>query len=440
MALLAKGLLPASFRGAPFAVLADEVGGGRRIALHQYPGKDEPWAEDMGRAARQYRFRGFIVDGDVVFAGGPIQLQRVLLLAALEKSGSGVLTHPTLGVLNVSVARFSVGEDLGAGRMSSVDVEFVESGKRSFPSILSKSTGLLSAANLCKVALAVDGVRVLALAASAGGRRKDLSNTAATWSSKVVALGADATSLQRLAAQLPGEYGRFAGGGNVGVDGRRATIYTTNTHIEDLVAVSSASRVAISRAAVALGGAVAAANLQYATTLLDAVSALIAALAAGCADPSDAIRLLVQLVDYIPPRPEALSPIGVAFSRAIRRAVAGELVTAVGQYQPTSSDDAALKIAHIGDVLDRIATDAADAGDEESFRAVRAARAAVVQDLRTRGSTLARVRTFTPGRAQPALQLAQRYYRDPARAAQLVTQVATIHPLFMPPAFQALAA
>lgn len=440
MALLANGLLPASFRGAPFAVLNDEVGGGRRIALHQYPNRDDPWAEDMGRAPRQYRFRGFIVDGDVAFAGGPIQLQRILLLAALEKSGGGVLTHPTLGILNVSVTRFSIGADLGAGRMATVEVEFVESGKRSFPSILSQSSGLLSASNLCKVALAVDGVRVLALAASAGGRRKDLSNTAATWSSRIVTVGADAASMQRLAAQLPGNYGRYAGGGNVGIEGRASSGYRTDTTISDLVVVASQARLAISGAAMSLGVAVAGADLLYATTVFDGTIALVAALAAACSDPAEAIRLLVQLALFDVERPEALTEIGRAYSRAIRRAVAAELVTAVGQYQPPSSDDAANRIAQIGSVLDQLATDAADAGDDESFKAVRAARAAVVQDLRSRGATLARVRTYSPGVALPALALAQRYYKDPARSAQLITQAATIHPLFMPPSFQALAA
>ena len=96
MALLADGLLPASFRGVPFAVQASDAGIGRRIALHQYPGRDDPWAEDIGRQARRWRFRGFIVDSDVVFAGGPIQLQRTLLIAAFEAKGSGLLTHPTL--------------------------------------------------------------------------------------------------------------------------------------------------------------------------------------------------------------------------------------------------------------------------------------------------------------------------------------------------------
>lgn len=436
MPLLAGNLLPASFRGAPFAVLADETGGGRRVALHQYPGRDEPWAEDMGRAARTFRLRGFIVDGDVVFVGGPIQLQRLLLLAALEKNGPGVMTHPTLGVLNVSVVRFSLGQDLGAGRMSTVELEFVESGKKQFPSLLSASSGLFTAANLAKLALAVDAVRAIALAASLGGRRRDLSITAATMSSQVVALGGDATALYRLAAKLPGDNGRYAGGGNAGLSARN----TAPATLSDLVIVASQARSAITAAAMALETAVAGANLAYASDMVSAAIALVDALADACGDPADAIRLLEQLLGFVSPRPEALSAIGQAFVRAIRRAAAARLVAAAADYQPTSSDDAAAMIARLAGLLDGVATGAADMRDDESYRAIRAARAEVVQDLRRRGATLARARLYRPGATVPSLALAQRYYRDGARAAQLVTQVEPIHPLFMPATFQALAA
>ncbi len=442
MALFGGKLLPASFRGAPFAVQNDEIGGGRRIALHQYPGKDEPWAEDMGREARRWRFRGFIVDGDVVFAGGPIQLQRALLLAALEKAGSGTLTVPTLGIVQACVTRFSMSQDLGAGRMSTVDVEFVESGKKSFPSLLSSSSGLLSAANLAKAALVVDGVRLIAIAAAAGGRRQDMTNTAANWSTRAIALGNDATSLHRLAAQLPGTYGRFSAGGNAGIDGVRASIYAASTTTGELVAAASGARVRIRASAQTLQGACAATQLGYAQDVADAIVALVQALADSCADPADAIRLLEQLLLFDRTRAVATSAIGAAISGMVRRAAAAALVIAGGHYQPTSSDDASAMIRRIADARDIEATIAADARDDQSFTALRAARGAIVKDLRARGATLAQVRTFRTGRSLPAPVLAQRWYRDPSRADQIVTQAGgdVPNPLFMPTELRALAA
>lgn len=440
MALLDGNLLPASFRGVPFAVEADTLGVGRRLAVHQYPGKDTPWPEDMGKEARVFQFRGFIVEDDAVFGGGPIQLQRLLLLAAFEKKGPGLLTHPSLGILNVVLRRGSVSQELDARRRSAVDAEFIESGKQSFPALLSTGSGVLSAANLCKVALVVDGVRAIAIGAARGNRRQDLSTTTAVWANKAVELGADATALHRLASQLPGSNGRFSAGGNLGLKGQRATAYTADTVISDLVQSTSNARVAILAASNTIAAAAAVAQLGYAADVGSATVALVQALADACADPADAIRLLTELIAFAPVRPEAATGIGLAVSGMVRRAAAASLTIAVASYQPSSSDDAAAMIRSVGNLVDDQATQAADAGDDASYKALRAARGAIVKDLRARGSTLAQVRTFKTGRPLPAIVLANRWYRDVGRASQIVTQAPkTPSPLFMPTEMQALA-
>lgn len=440
MAILADGLLPASFRGVPFAVESDSMGGGRRQAMHVYPGRDEPWAEDMGRAPRSWSMRGFIVDGDVLFLGGPIALQRLLFIAAVEAKGPGTLTHPTLGVLNVSVRRFSVGADLGAGKKALIDVDFIESGKRSFPSLLTNSSGLLTASNLMVVALVADGVRLVAAATSAGASRSDVADTSSSWTDEAVALGSDATALHRLAAQLPGNYGRYAGGGNVGLSGQLTTPYTTTTTIADLVGVASAARVAITEAADAVDTAVALADLSAPNSVAAAITALVRALAAACADPDDAIRLLEQLVAFGGGGRFQSTAIGNAIAGMFRRAAAAALATAVGAYQPTSADDAASLMSRMAILLDDLAIAAGDAGDDQSYTALRAVRVAIVKDLRQRGGLLAQITSFQFGRPLPSLALAQRLYRDPTRMTQLEGQVDPIHPLFMPTNFDALAA
>ncbi|NIJ07243.1 prophage DNA circulation protein [Sphingomonas vulcanisoli] len=439
MSLLANGLLPASFRGAPFAVEQDETGGGRRIALHTYPGRDVPWAEDMGRAPRVFRFRGFIVDGDVVFLGGPIQLQRLLLLAALEKAGPGTLTHPSLGVLNVSVRNFSMGQDLGAGRMSRVDVEFVESGKKSFPSLLSSGSGLLSAATLSKVALAVDLVRAAVLASGALGQNSDSAATSAVLADQISAAATDATSLIKLTAFLPGDNGRYAAGANSGY--LASNSYAGSTDIASLIADASARRVAVGAAAAAVQSAIE--TVGETTTYSDiagAISALVDALLAACADPADAIRLLTGLLAFDPTISEAQSATGGAIVTAFRRAVGTALAKAGGLYQPSSYEDAFNILTTISATLDDLATAAADNGDDASFNALRALRVQSVQDLRARGAQLARVRIFAVAMPSPALHLAQRFYGDAARADQLIAETKAQHPLFLPTTMTALAA
>ncbi|HUB49054.1 MAG TPA: DNA circularization N-terminal domain-containing protein [Acetobacteraceae bacterium] len=63
----AANLQPASSRGVPFAVEVDTYRGGRRIVLHEYPYRDDPWPEDTGRATRRITITGFLL-GDDVFA------------------------------------------------------------------------------------------------------------------------------------------------------------------------------------------------------------------------------------------------------------------------------------------------------------------------------------------------------------------------------------
>ena len=69
-------LSPASFRGAQFAVTNSETSGGRRIVVHQYPGRNTPWAEDMGRGVRRFRLTGFILNGDMLLGGATIGVPR----------------------------------------------------------------------------------------------------------------------------------------------------------------------------------------------------------------------------------------------------------------------------------------------------------------------------------------------------------------------------
>jgi prophage DNA circulation protein len=442
VALLSGDLLPASFRGVPVAAVATALGGGRRLALHIYPGRDEPWAEDMGRLPRRFRIRGFLIEGDAVFLGGPIILQRALLTAALEKSGAGTFTSPTYGIVQLGVLSFSISEELDARRRSAVEIEFVEAGSSKFPtSILSTASGLLSASTLCAVALAVDGARIVALAIGAGEGRADVSRATTSWSTQVQALGGDATSLRRLAALLPGTFGRYAGGGTVGFGASAPSPYSATTTVSDLVAIASAARVAIGDAATALDTIVSTADLTNATDVANAITALVQALAAACADPSDAIRLMEQLLVFSPIQAITGTATGAAITAMFQRAAAASLTTAVGQYQPTSADDAAQLLASVAYLLDALATAAADAGDDQSYDALRAARLAIVQDLRARGANLSNTATFTIGQPIPALALAQRLYRDPTRADQLITQMPDVpNPLFMPTTFQALAA
>jgi prophage DNA circulation protein len=440
MALFQNGLLPASFRGVPFAVRSSASQVGRRIALHQYPGRDDPWAEDMGRAARRWRFNGFLVTNDRVYAGGPVALQRLLLIAALEKKGPGTLTHPTLGLLTVVVESASVSDPLEAGTYSEIEIVFLEAGKQKYPSIL-VSTGakLLSAAVLAKAAIAADFVRAFVLISQTSATQDRLASTGRAWGDKIQALGSDATAVMGLSSRLVGSYGRFSEGANSGYAAGFASPYAKDVTIADLVVEASNQRAAIADAAAAFDRTIA--QLTVTTTLDDVASAaqaLVASLVAACANPADAIRLLGEQLAFVFAGGEQTAVDRATGDLFRRTAVAAMAQVAVG-FQPASHDQALAIRNQIVRLIDDQVDHAGDTGEDETFNALRTLRTEVVRDLNARGADLSPTRDFTFATPLPAVVLATRLYRDPARGDELVTQAVPVHPLFMPTAFRALA-
>ncbi len=128
-------LRPATFRGVPFQVDGSSFETGRRTQVHEYPQRDKPYAQDLGRSTRQLRFDAFVVGDDYV-------QQSDAVLGAIEEGGPGTLVHPWFGSLNVNVisCRLSFDRGLGVGRF---ELSFVESGELAFPSS-AQSTAILS--------------------------------------------------------------------------------------------------------------------------------------------------------------------------------------------------------------------------------------------------------------------------------------------------------
>lgn len=110
---------PASFRGVPFFVDTSERSGGRRTVTHEYPLRDEPFVEDMGRRARAFPVEGYVV-------GESYLAQRDALIAALEEAGPGELVHPYHGTRRVACNDFTIRESTAEGGMARFRIDFVE--------------------------------------------------------------------------------------------------------------------------------------------------------------------------------------------------------------------------------------------------------------------------------------------------------------------------
>jgi prophage DNA circulation protein len=79
-----------SFRGVPFQIDSHDLTFGRRTSMHEYPLRDEPYSEDLGRKARVFSLNLYVIGRDYM-AG------RDNLREALEKTGARPAGAPLPG-------------------------------------------------------------------------------------------------------------------------------------------------------------------------------------------------------------------------------------------------------------------------------------------------------------------------------------------------------
>lgn len=431
-------LRPASFRGVRFGVFGGHARFGRRNAIHEYPFRDEVWVEDLGRAVRRVSLTAFLVGDDVI-------AQRQRLIQACEMPGPGELIHPTLGRLTVSLIDGATEEQWDKGRVFSFALQFVETGKRIFPTIqASTGSAVAAAADTSDLSAVIDfALKAVVLYKLGESIVKAAVSTAKAWTAEALQIKKDATSFVRMIRSLPGQFGRFVSDvkGTLSGHKRHSSASATAT-VSSAVGQMSMHQAAVSTASAGLVTAAGGTNPQAHGAAAQAVTA---AVLAAASDPLHAINILAQIATFTPVTTPNASVIGqgvasmqTASGDLFRRAAVVSMARASAAYQPTSSDDAVTVRNSVVALLDSEILVAADQSEDATFTALRALRAAVIQDLNSRGAGLPAITTFTVGRPLPASVLAQRFYRDPNRTDELIMLANPKHPAFMPTSFKAL--
>lgn len=123
-----KQLRPGSFRDVPFSVKSAQTQVGRRVAIHEYPQRDESYPEDLGLKADAFTVEALVIGPDYFKA-------RDALIEALKTAGPGVLVHPYYGTRTVTLASPArISESTDEGGIARFSLDFIEAGDRIEPS------------------------------------------------------------------------------------------------------------------------------------------------------------------------------------------------------------------------------------------------------------------------------------------------------------------
>lgn len=167
-------LLPAYFRNtqkggleAMFHVESSSKESGRRIVTHEFPKKDLPYAEDMGRRAMEFSVRAYCIaypykpekHGPGSFPREELYQEdytraRDSLMAHLDAEGPGILQLPNghggLRPIMVVCQRYRMTEEQRLGGYCTFDISFVELGAPPFRESRNSQLNLVEESNRLK--------------------------------------------------------------------------------------------------------------------------------------------------------------------------------------------------------------------------------------------------------------------------------------------------
>lgn len=379
---------PASFRGVPFTpVSVEDSGGGRRVEVHQFPFRDQPYTEDFGAQPRTFSIECFVPWSE-----------RARLKAACAAPGPGPLVHPFLGTLQVVCIDAKTKDSTSSANLTYFTLSFADAGTNEFPEAI-PSTGPQVSREAAKARTTLRSTFVAGFDTPAPQWVTDSSVA------RVTDLGAAVDSAAR---KVPG---------GIGLD-----------------AFNTARR-ALADAA----GLVADPN-----ALASAISVTIQRMAGLSTDPLSTFRMLEGFAASVGSSFAVISTaLGSrgdesrrqnALARIARSSAVVEASIAASAIPLDSYNAASALRGRIVELFDGELSALGDSGEDDALEALLRLRARVLDDLRARGGALAAVRAITLASTVPAVVLAYRLYGDADRDAEIVARNGIRHPGFIPAA------
>jgi prophage DNA circulation protein len=395
-----KTLWRASYKGTPFFVENDEEDGGRRIVIHQFPMRDDPYLEDLGEDKRGFEVEAYVASDSADSDAGS-------LVVTCATRGAGILVLPTHGPILVRCLNFRRKRAKDRHGYICISLEFVREGASSpLVSVAMLANQIFVAADFLSLSIAASFLSNITVALQPDYVVATVTDGAQTAISTVEAIRTTEPVDPAVSATQRNEIQSIFDAAPALVDDP-VNIGTLPTRI-----IASAR---------AIGAALPAANAVSAFEAIVTDPSLKPVIASSYPTPrrrtaalNDAaakqLLLLTALAAYCE---------GVARVQLADRPAAITLRANVSEY--------------VGGILETI-----PAGDIDLFHAIETLRNATVEYLSRSILDLAPVVTVEANVSMPSLFWAWRLYHDPNRSTELVARNLVPHPSFMPTSFEAL--
>ncbi len=404
--------LQASFRGVPFLVeTSDDEGGGRNI-IHEFPGRDEAYAEPSGRYTRKFTLEAHLVRWNADGEWFEATLKR--LETALNEPGPGTLLHPQRGDLVVALdGPYHIKRSTKELGMVRVSLPFVEAGTNLAPRVLPDASA---------------DAREKAYKAKLAGRTPPLSVKGPDF------LQAAATAILKgpggLVAQLSKVNNRInAAFGIIDLVSRQITAFSNEVTTLLLTPAVLALKLqgllnAVVSSAAAAGVDLNRGDKQRNTARVSSVLGFLTAV--GTFGDTQAP---VPVINETPTRAQQVANQD-ALTDLVEAGAVVETVTALVDIPLDSADQASELLETVDAIFDRIAE--RGTVDDAQGQALRDLRAAFYAYLRSETESLKALGRYTPPVTVPALALAYQLYGDSSLAEEIAERNGVEHPGFLP--------
>lgn len=375
------------FRDAEFVTTDSGFAGGRRLAKHEYPLRDIPYIEDLGRKARSFNLNLFVIGADYI-------AQRERLINALEAPGAGTLVHPYLGTMPASVESFRLNESTDRGGMARLEVTFIEAGENTFPTVAADTRANVNTQSEAAISTIKDVFN---------------SNFSVVKQPQFVARPA-AAILKNINNALLRNINRFP---------------ALPSTVSDFIADAGQLNANISTL------------LLKPLTLADSITGLFGDVRGLYSSPLSALSVYRRFLDYGDDLPSVPTTTFMrrreannqsALTGLVRQTALIESARAASAVEFDSYNDAAA----VRDELDEELDEQMLTADDATYRALNAVRVAMIKDITTRSADLARTVHYTPTTTLPALVVAHQLYGDAHKEADIIARNKLRHPGFVP--------